>query len=330
MKYQTQQDALARMELDTRRKMRRFEDQRVATLSGLWTATKKMLKSEIALEYSAAFPKTEWNLPEAKRQGVLLRLSRTIKTILDSFKTTAMGQIAEGLALNYQLEAARAMWMLDQATPPSVQILPPAMKAREAEVEQPQDWSDYLDAWITAYEQALGINLSLGALNGGSLSDAMREVDATKIKTPGGQWDLGNLMEGLYTNALLGQQSAARSDVAAANDQAMMVEIWQTLEDAAVCPQCDDYDGQPREEAEEEIPAHFRCRCFYRLVPRAWAELLAEGDETEKAQALQMDDMGLVPTSMIIRGEDGLPAAAAQVTFDTWASKMGAISGGLK
>jgi hypothetical protein len=89
-------------------------------------------------------------------------------------------------------------------------------------------------------------------------------------------------LRALVTTQSLMAQDDARDDLAGANGGIVAEEIWQTMEDAAVCYICAPYDGRRLEDVDDEIPAHFNCRCYARLVPHTWAALLRSTDATAR------------------------------------------------
>jgi hypothetical protein len=118
----------------------------------------------------------------------------------------------------------------------------------------------------------------------------------------------------------------ARRFVADENPDIVMDEIWQSMENSRVCPECDELNGKRREEVGGDEPGlvHWGCLCYWRLVPKEWADILASGDADAIATARAMDAQGLVPDAMAIMGPDGELAAHLTVDFPTWAATRGA------
>jgi hypothetical protein len=320
-RYPRQAAVLVRLERETRRALRRQEDAAVEDLLAAWSETEARIASTIGREYRADFPEGTWTLAEASARGTLARIAYRVRGLLATFARDGAAQMRRALDEVYWHEAARQAWMLDVLTPSSHRPVLPARRTREAEVPKgPRDyaarWPEAFIAWVETYDAQLAANLKLEALHEGSLADA--ELEAASAKIDG--FVMPDKLRSLVTTQALMTMDDARDDFAGANGDLVMEEIWQTMEDAAVCPQCDAYDGRRLDEVPAEIPAHFCCRCYARLVPRDWAALLRSGDADEKASALAYDDEGLVADAMAVRGEDGGLIATVVVQFEDWLS----------
>jgi hypothetical protein len=320
-KYPRQAAVLVRLERETRRALRRQEDAAVADLLAAWGDTQARIAAVIVREYRTDFPEGAWTLAEATARGTLARIAYRVRGILALFAREGAAQLRRALNDIYWQEAARHLWMLDVLTPGSHLPVLPTRRAREAEVlNGPRDyaakWPEAFVTWVETFDTQLAANLRMEALHEGSIADAEMEAGAAKIDG----FVMPDKLRSLVTTQSLMTMDDARDDVAAANADLVMQEIWQTMEDADVCPICDEFDGKPLDEVLAEIPAHFYCRCYARLVPRDWAALLASGDADEKAAALAYDDEGLVPDAMAVRGEDGSLVATVIVEFEDWMS----------
>lgn len=322
MKPRIQGRVLEKLELETRRDLRRLEDACSTHLLGLWATAKADIQDAVAREYRLGFGRQPWTLPEAEHKGTLARIASTARERLARFEHEAKDYMRSAFERIYREEAARALWMLDVLTPPSHYPRPPRRSPREADA--PRDyragWDDALGAWIASYQDTLRANLRLEALNEGDAADAVDEVDATQV---GGQ-DPARKISTLFANQAIQAQAQAQADVLDANEDDVAEEIWMTMEDARVCDVCDEYDGKPIEEVPDEIPAHFNCHCYTRIVPRAWAEMLRSGSPAEKEAALRMDDAGLVPDAMAILNDRGDLVGHFTIEFSDWVDGRGA------
>ena len=334
MKFKTQLQVLTKLENETRRDLRQLEDAGARQFVDLWDVTRIELAAAVMREYRQDFPRGDWDVVQAEQKGTLRRIRRSVNERVGHFRNQASSFMRGALRQIYKAELARGIWMLDSTTPESVTVGQPS-RARTHESSAPQDyaagWQDALDGWIRAYEDTFAANLRLEALHEGTLEDAADEVDATKI---GGAVP-ANKFQSLFTNQALIAMQDARDDIAGANggggdDDAGtdtggldVEEIWMTMEDSGVCPICDAYDGKPYADVGDDIPAHFNCRCYMRIVPKPWAELLRSGNAADKETALKMDDAGLVPDSMAIRGVDGELVGTIVVPFEKWAGGRG-------
>lgn len=318
MSYPTQSGTLNRLEAETRKAGRAHEDACVDALKREWEAAKKSLRGIIMAEYHAAHGSEMWNLANA---GMTIeRINHFSTNELVGFFNSILRFMRDTVKDAYRHEALRHVWMLDMLTPPSRKPRIPGKALREA--LRPEDyktgWEQALAEWLRAYAANLNTNLRLEALHEGSITDAADEVDATKVDNFDPIYKLSSM---LFTQILQAQRDA-RDDVAGENEDLVAEEIFQTLEDSAVCDICDAEDGKPADEA-EPIPVHYGCRCFTRIVPRDFAELLRNGTDDEKQAALDMDARGLVPDAMAIRDAEGNLQAHLHVDFDTWAGLHG-------
>ena len=313
----TQRQALARMEKETRAEMRRLEDAYNGNLAALWKQTLDELRYNIHLAYVQDFGKGTWDIVGAHSKGTLARIYRDTDITLHSFKAKAASQIKASLAYLRQEERLRALWMIDQVTPNSFLPKAPAQPAREA--ESPRDaaatWEQAFYTWMAVYHGNLNANLRLEALNASDMYDAAEEADATRI----GNFDPAYKLKSMFASQAIKEQADARREIFDGNDESVEEEIWVTMEDGVVCPICEEYDGKPLSEINDDIPAHYNCRCYTRFVPKGWADMLRSGDPDEKDLALSMDDAGLVPDAMAVRSpRTGELIGRAIVSFEDW------------
>lgn len=330
MKFRTQADVLDRLEPETRRAMRVLEAGHLAVLNNLWGATVKNIEGVVMREFRQDFRNDKWDAVTAHQRGTLARIKNGAAQCLRTFSLNYKDQAKRALKSVYIAEAQRGQWMLDQTTPANItvkQAVPgirraakkPSRRKREADssADYVTTWQEALDAYMEAWADAFASQMRLTALHEGTITDAADAVDATRL---GGASTSGKF-GGLFINTALEAMQDARGDLAETNGDIVSEEIWQTLEDSRVCPICEEYDGVTLEEVGDEPPAHFWCRCFARIVPKAWAELLRSGDEDQKAAALAMDDRGLVPDAMAIRNANGELVNTFTVKFEQWLAK---------
>jgi hypothetical protein len=319
MSYPRQSVVTARLEKENRVAMRRFENGSRAGMLSLWNYYKQELRKAVISRYGyASVAGQNWTLATA-RQGALQAMRQDNSDILAAFKRDGKRYIGQQLERNYRMEYLRQAWALDMTTPPKCKpILKPNFREASAvKVYSGRDavtkWFDRFDAWTNAYQSATYNHLMLNAVNEGSSADAAKEIDATRVGTPAmGFWDI---IDRLFTSQMLLHQAYGREDFAEQNNELLMTEIWQTMEDERVCEICGPLNGVPMSDVEEDQPAHPNCRCFSRLVPKSYADLLA-GEDPEAAH--ELDRRGLVPDAMIIRDESGTISGLVMVNFDKW------------
>lgn len=313
MSHHHQANVLARLESETRRAVRRLEDSCSHGLTRLWDACKSDLEAVVISMYRRDFGRDNWDVVAATNRNTLHHIAAKSYDRLVTFRDDALAHISAGLEQVRHEEMLRALWMLDQVTVPSYTPRLP-MVARESG-PRPQDykaaWDTVLNHWLEAYNQSFSANLRLNALAEGSAMDAADEVTATKIDN----FDPGFKLMSLFQTEAIQAQDSMREAVRWANADAVAEEVFLTLEDERVCPECDALDGKP---IKERPPLHFCCRCFTSLVPKTWADQLASGDDDEKAAALLAEDRGLIPSAMVIRGSDGELQGSVAITFSDW------------
>ena len=105
------------------------------------------------------------------------------------------------------------------------------------------------------------------------------------------------------------------------NEDMVAEEIFQTMEDGSVCEDCDSQDGKRIEDVDMTLDHVFgyNCRCFTRIVPSDFAELLRNGDKSERQAAMTRDALGLVPDAMAVSDPDtGRLKAHVIIDFGDW------------
>lgn len=319
----TQIKALTRMEDQTRRAMRSLEDGFVDHLKSKWKDTLTNIQARIITHYRADFGRADWDLVSAHSRGTLDRINRDATAILTDFHDYGQRFIAAALKDVYDSEKLRALWMIDQTTPASFKPKNP-FKTREA--YNPRDakatWEQAFATWIDTYRVNLQNNLRMEALHEGSIHDAADEPAATKIDN----FDPAYKFASMMSSEAIRAEADARREIFDANDDVVEEEVWVTMEDGVVCEICEEYDGLPLTEIDDDIPAHYNCRCYTRFVPKPWADMLSSADPDEKDIALRMDDAGLVPGSMAVRsGISGNLVGRAIVDFDEWKDQNAGI-----
>jgi hypothetical protein len=325
MKIRRQSEVLPKLETEIRRAMRAHEDDALRGLQSDWTWAKDAISGALLGQYHKDFPRQKWNFTDAQFKGTLSRMNDAIAYYMDWFKRTSTARIRSALRTARDEEVKRTLWMIDQVTPPH--ISPKAPKAGYREASAPDwttttTWSQRWGESVDAYTSTLQQNIRLGSINLSDAADVADEVEATKFGTPAAYMD--DSMKRMFISAYVQESQLARDEVVDENDDIIEEEIWQTMEDASVCYICDDLFGMTREEVEaggaDDEPGfiHPNDRCFYRIVPKAWAELLRSGDADAREQALQMDDEGLSIDSMAIRNADGELVGRVTIPFEKW------------
>ena len=318
----TQRKALARMEQQTRIAQRRLEDGYNAMLLKLWKGTLADIRATVLDTYRQDFGRGTWDLVGAQTRGTLSRINDRSAERLLLFKAEATLLIERSLAHIHNQERLRALWMIDQTTPQS--FLPKAPPRSVREADNPRDakatWSVALNAWVDNYQSQLANNLRMEALHEGDAHDAADEPEATRVAG----YDPAYKFSSMFAGESIREEADARRDIFDGNDDVVEEEIWVTMEDGIVCEICAGYDQKPLSEVEDDIPAHYNCRCYTRFVPKAWADMMRSGNSDERDAAQAMDDAGLVKDSMAIRSpKTGDIIARAVISFEDWQAERG-------
>jgi len=327
-KFTDQKAILAKLEKETRVAQRDLENDNVRHMMSGVSETKRMMRDLIVSEYMNDFGSLQWDLPTAKHRGTLLRIEKGLTEILNSFGRLAVKHLHDSIVKNRQQEVLRGLWMLDNTVPPKTNVYAlNGLEIKESDIplEGEPEWSLKIHTWNELLKRQAMSQLQAQALHRTSISDAAKAVDA-KIPLPQGNYDYESLLERLTTNEILNAQAAGRGDVAEANSDIVEQEVFLTLDDARVCDECDQEEGKEVDESNQP-PLHVNCRCYTSIVPKQWADLLRSGDSDDNELANHLEDLGLVPTSMAIRGPDGELQGRVVVEFDTFANKYGPLIG---
>ncbi len=338
MRTPNQNHVIVRLEGEVLRATDKVRKAGSVQLNKLWAQTRVHLQNAISSEYRHDFPKGSWTLAMALRKGTIGRINSTLHAIIAEFHMVSQRHMQTTFREMYRTSALRNAWMLDNLTPPKMDVKLPQShlffeSIREAKVykgpEADTAWKERWASWNDAYLTSLQNNIKLGAINESVMSDAVDEVDATRTGSPASF--LQDAMTRIYTYQSLSISSQAQKDVVDANEDYGVEQIWQTRYNARVCDICDANKGLTMEEADDTIPAHPNCECYWRLVPATWAELLRSGDTVDRELARRMDAKGLVPGSMLIPDENGNPVAAVIVSFENWlGGQPVSVSGGVQ
>lgn len=313
MGYARQQPTSDRMMLESIRALRRLEDQHMARMEALWKQTRTALRHAIVGHIMDATGGARWSAAH-RRTGVLFRIERHAKDLLAHFKTHAAEAHRNNLLIVRNTAAARTAWILRSVTPPNRVVnvsFDHRHVAREADVPGimgAASWSDRLDGWVDAWHSALTHNLNLGMINGGTSGDAADEIDATRAGSPSsGFWDA---VDRLFRNSSLQEASDAFDQVSRENARLGANHVYAAHADSIVCDECDSYDGEDRRDLPGVyIPIHPFCRCFWRIVPKPWAELA--DDDTRASMRAQ----GINEDTMVQFDAEGKASAVVTVSF---------------
>jgi hypothetical protein len=324
----TQKATTERLQKQVIKELDALESAGQAALLRSWKTARRRLLSAIMVNYREHFGRNKWNLPMAKNTGALYKIEHELRSVLSGFKHESMLLAKRILNEIHQTSTLKHAWILDQVTPDSYRVKLPIKKTMyEAD---PMDsaglWQDRWQGWVDSYASALVHNLHLNLINEGSMHDAADEVDATESGTP--SLEIWHALSKLYEDLSVGAAAQGVQDVGDANSDGMQ-EIWQTREDARVCDDCDPNLGLTEEEADGTIPLHPNCRCYWRMVPTEYADLLRSGNADDQALADAMDARGLVPDALAIRdSQTGDVVGKLIIGFDQWLEGKGlAISG---
>jgi hypothetical protein len=322
-----QESVIERLEKETVSRVRDLEDTGVLAIRRLWNRTAGLIRQDIAGEYTRDFHRSTWNIVLAARFGTLNRIDQRVGGRLREFHEASLRYISGHLRELYKTSVLRNAWILDQVTPPSYQVrLPHSSVVLEsmregATVYQGPDvdtsWKVRWNAWTDAYRGSLNQNLKLGAMNESTLDDALDEVDATQPGTP--RSSLLDALERVYRHQAETTYIMGQGDVREANPDFEITEIWQNRYYKRVCEDCEMNQGLEREEADGEIPLHPNCGCYWRMVPKSWAELLRSGNHSDRELARMMDAQGVVPNTMVVLDDNGNMVGSVIMTFDKWA-----------
>jgi len=327
MGYPKQSSTLSRLYYETLSALDRVQETGKNQVMKTWMSIRRDLMAHIAEAYRHCSRKETWTANELR--PFLPYLRSRLRGSLEQFQAQGVALAKKAFNDTYNEAMLRHAWMLDMVTPPSYKIAIPkhrilhesAIEVGVAVSKYGQDWVSRWSQWSDAWEDALSHNLMLGAMNQSSIRDAMDEVDATRAGTP--SKPLWNAIDGIMNYENLAAVSSAASDLADLNGDSVDEEVWKTRGDLRVCDDCSELDGTPIDEDDAYPPLHPNCNCYTLVVPRSYVELLRSGDDADRKLARDMMAQGLVPNSLVIRGDDGKIAAQAIVDFGKWKSGQG-------
>ena len=326
MAYPRQASWLKRMERDMLGASRMDEEREVARLRSMWEATKYSMKAKIRDEYRRVFATGLWDLSRARSSGALVRIRKHTSVCLNAFGASAAPFMAEHLNKAKKSRVMRLAWQLDVTTPAMVRpkVGGVRLRLKEANVtgsihvysgpEAEASWVERFGEWLNAYDETLNRNITLGALNNSTPDDAAAEVDVTR--TGNRSSDFWDKIDTIFRTER--QRAEAEGSVLFGDDNEDMLaeEIWTVFGDDRVCDECDAQEGVTREESTEEMPLHPNCRCYWRIVPKAWADYLGTLDP-EQGRALNA--RGIAPDAMAIRDKStGKIQALSWIEFKDW------------
>lgn len=323
----TQQQVIQRLEKETLRSFDKIVAFGMNGVEKTWNKAKQRMEDAISKIYMDAFKSSTWNIVDATRMGLLRKIDMMVGAILSEYQEESVRSVSRVLREIYKDSVFHHAWMLDQVTPPSIKVkVPESPVLLEADnnvmirtykgPDSDTTWKVRWSAWQDAYRDALYQNLRLGALNESSLADARAEVNATRPGSP--QSDMWDAFKRILEHQSEVSFVLAAMDVAVANPEMDVEEVWQTRYYDRVCEVCQDNEGLTRQETNEEIPAHPNCGCYWRLVPRTWASLLKRGSDEDKKLARAMDAHGEVPNSMMVFNNEGKLVGSVVVKFNEW------------
>ena len=323
MSYPNQISVGKRLQAESIKHLHGIVDDHLGVIEKRWKKTRKDLRQFIMETYRANFGNEPWDLARLNYTGAGRALFGGIVNRLEEFKHYSLHEAKAALNTTYKQSILRHAWILDQTTPPTFKIvIPHKMRLYEASIvqiyqgeEAARRWQTRWSSWVDAYQSALLSNLQLGAINQSNMADSADEVDATRAGTPSS--DLLDALNRIFESQAIYAIAAGERTVANVNDNADVEEIWQTVHDVRVCDICAPLDGLTVEDAGMP-PEHPNCRCYLRIVPASWADLLRNGDATDIDLAKQMDAHGLVPNAMAIRDEKGNIVGNTIVSFADW------------
>lgn len=324
MGYPKQPSVAKALQTEAIRAVDKTQDKGWAKVQRLWGQTRQDLRSFIREAYRHHVPQGNWDLPRATVSGARFAINQGVESRLTSFKESSHALAKASLNAVYRQSLLRHAWVLDQVTPPSRPVrIPHRMRMFEASAvtlfqgpEAAAQWAARWNGWNDAYRTNVLHNLMLGMLNESTHDDAADEIDASRAGSP--SYGLLDSLFRLFQSESASALARGINEVVAANEDMNIIEIWQTRDNERVCDICDANSGLTMEEADDDIPAHPNCNCYWRMVPKSWADLLRSGDADDEELSRLMDAKGLVPNAMAILDPEGELAAFNIVTFDSW------------
>ena len=230
-------------------------------------------------------------------------------------------------------------WVLDQVTPPNVTVKPKRNPAqyqpaggfhhkiglKEAWWEEPPEGTpntdpdtgapvasgeQRVDGYLKAWEAVALAGVGLGALQG----DSPEDIDARVSGATAAGVNVQAAIDRIIKTEV--QISVADADESFMEDFEELLKrdesVWVTMDDERVCDICRSQEGKTQDEAEYTMPAHPKCRCWWRVKALDYKQL---------AGALSVP--GVSPESMIFRDpQTGKARGAVVVNFDAWAQSI--------
>lgn len=323
-RYLTQEDVARRLHMDGRKLLRdRVEFPARDFARDAWDTTRGDLATFARGAWAEAGAHTSIAAAESARRRIAAYAERELR----QFRSHAVTVLKESRSQAYELQSMMAHWILDQTTPPEIKVRPPAgavvaydraaraprrwgALAREAFVDEPIAGDDpdeqRIDGWIKAWAGGLTGMLSLAGAQGAQPADVAARLEALEAEGN----DLAAVMSRLIQSSV--QVSIADADDDFDDRWGHLLEdrVWTTMDDERVCDRCASHEGESWDDTRADIPRHPLCRCWWRVVPRPWAQLTKDPVS------------GVADTSMVIRGPDGKPAGVVVVSFDSWAQSL--------
>jgi len=258
----TQDRTIERFEIENLRSIDKISGAGLNVLKQMWGEAKDSMKGIIADEYRRNFPHGTWSMIDSPQAtiNVINSIDKRVASVLAAYHHASITMSSVVFKDVYFHGVLRNAWLIDQVTPPSYDVkLPKSPMFKEADLiyrgpESDTAWKVRWSAWMDSYRSALNQNLRLGAMNDSDMADAASEIDATRPGSP--QSDIWNAIERIFSNQSNVVYSSAQHDVAEANPDLEIVEIWQTRYYDRVCDICDGNRGLTRDEADSDIPAH--------------------------------------------------------------------------
>jgi len=349
MKHQTQHDVVKRLSMSAKKIMRdRIENPAATMVRDRWAQTKADLGAFARGVWAQDGADQGLHLAEPARYRIAQHFERALRDFRDEAVEISRAARLQAFELQYKLDH----WILDQVTPPTIKVVPkrdPAVlsmqnlvvhrpigkKAKESHHADPrrrkltESWftdpiagpsstgedgtpetstDQRIDGWTKAWGQAAIGNIMLGGIQGDTPEDIDARVDAT---TAGGS-NLDGILDRIIRTQV--EISIADADDEFGDDYSDLLGegIWQTMDDERVCPICESQDGLPESEWTYDQPAHPRCRCWKRMVPKAYQDLA--GDQAVPGAA---DD------AMAIRDpRTGETVGSVLVEFSGWSQGL--------
>jgi hypothetical protein len=323
MSYPKQESVASRLQDEALDELFAMRDWR--SIERSWRQARTQMRGTILDTYRHFFANEKWTLVSLRSSGAIHHLTHGVYEEVNRFKKESLLLAKTSLNDLYLQSLLRHAWVIDQTTPPNIKVRIPHKKvllesrsqiAYYVGEEATQKFGEQWNAWADGYYSALINNIQLGALNESTMSDAADEVDATTVGTPRSL--LIDAFQRMFAFESMYAINNAVESVSNVNEEADVVQIWETRRNLRVCDDCDANEGLTEEEVDGWIPLHPNCRCYWRIVPKSWAALLRTGDDNDYATALDMDSAGLVPNAMALKDPSGKLAGYVTVTFDSW------------